>query len=215
MPKQSQRAHWTLEDPRLAEIWDRMVDRLIKEAERSRYDFDPAMLVAPSGRLDAPILFGLHWPPWTEELPKYPTMLDMMYNPCIKLLAEKFGGLHEALSFDFRPLALRKPGNYYSRPPWHDMPSGMLRIIDETLKEIMEAATAKVAVYFGKHDYNMYMNLYPNSKPIKLSETPIYGRNFTHACIEYFESGANTGEIRRLVFFCYHPGSSFHLRLYC
>lgn len=95
------------------------------------------------------------------------------------------------------------------------MPSRMLEIIDETLKEIMEAATANVAMYFGKHDYDMYMNLYPNSKPIKLSETPLFGRNFTHACIEYFESGANTGEIRRLVFFCYHPGLSLYLRSYC
>jgi diadenosine tetraphosphatase ApaH/serine/threonine PP2A family protein phosphatase len=189
-----------------------MVDRLVEEAERSDYAFDPAGLVAPSGRLDAPILFGLHWPPLTEDLPEYPTMRDMIYNPCMQWMAQKFGGLDEALTFDFRPLALRKKPGYSAHPPWHDMPSGMLEIIDETLQEIMEAATAKVAVYFGKHDYKIYRKLYPASEALKLSDVPMYSRNFTHACVEYLESGPNTGEIRRLVFFCYHPGLSLYLK---
>lgn len=215
VPKQSQRSNWVFEDPKLAKIWKRMVERLMDEAVRAKYDFDPAMLVAPSGTLDTPIMFGLHWPPLTEDLPEYPTFRDMMFNPCVRWLAKKFGGLDEALTFDFRPLALRKPKDHSTRPPWHDMPSGMLKIIDETLQEIMEAATAKVAVYFGRHDYEMYSKLYPNSEPLRLSDVPVYDRRFTHACVEYFESGPNSGEIRRVVFFCYHPGSHLYPRSYC
>jgi hypothetical protein len=49
----------------------------------------------------------------------------------------------------------------------------MLKIIYETPKGMMEAATAKVAVYFGKHDYDMYMDLYPNSEAIRLPGTPL------------------------------------------
>jgi hypothetical protein len=36
------------------------------------------------------------------------------------------------------------------------MPPRMLKTIEETLSEIMEAVTAKTAVYFGKSDYEMY-----------------------------------------------------------
>jgi hypothetical protein len=42
------------------------------------------------------------------------------------------------------------------------------------LSEMMEAATAKVAVYFGKHDYDMYMDLDPNSEAIELTGTPLF-----------------------------------------
>jgi hypothetical protein len=211
-PKQIRLAAWGFTDPKLEKIWKRMVERLTDEAVRAAYDFDPARLVAPSGTLDAPIMFGLHWPPLTDTLRKYSTIGDTMFNPCIKWLAKKFGGLDDALAFDFRPLALRKPEDYSDRPPWHDMPSGMLVIIDETLQEIMEASAAKVAVYFGKHCYEMYRKLYPNSEPVKLSNVPMYGRKFTHACVEHFESGPNTDEIRRVVFFCYHPGSYLFIR---
>jgi len=214
VPKQSPRSSWIFEDPRLEKIWNRMVKRLIDEAERAKYDFDPAMLVAPSGTLDAPILLGLHWPPLTDNLPEYANIRDMMYNPCIKWLAKKFGGLQDALTFDFRPLALPKPADYGQNPPWYDMPSGMLKIIDETLQEIMDAASAKVAVYFGKHDYEIYRKLYPNSEALRLSDTPIY-KQFAHACVEYFESGPNTGEIRRIVFFPFHPGLCLYPRAYC
>jgi hypothetical protein len=49
-PKQSsRRSDWVLEDPKLAKIWRRMVERLTNEAVRTAYDFDPTMLVAPSG----------------------------------------------------------------------------------------------------------------------------------------------------------------------
>lgn len=185
-----------------------MVERLLEEAASSGYaGFDPAMLVAPSGSLDAPILLGLHWPPWTEDLPEYPNICDMMRNPCIQWLDKQFG-LQGALTFDFRPLALRKPKDYGERPPWYDMPPRMLEIIDETLREIMDASTAKAAVYFGKYDYEIYRKLYPNSEPIKLSSVPMYGK-YTHACIEY----SKNGEIRRIAFFCYHPGSYF--QAYC
>jgi hypothetical protein len=192
-----------------------MVERLVDEAIRAKYDFDPAMLVAPSGTLDAPIMLGLHWPPLTENLPEYPTMRDMEFNPCIKWLAKKFGGLDGALTFDFRPLAFRKPKDYTNHPPWHEMPYGMLDIIDESLQEMMEAATAKVAVYFGRHDYDIYRSLYPDSETLQLSDIPMYGHNFTHACVEYIESGPNSGEIRRVVFFCFHPGSYLYPRSCC
>jgi len=187
-----------------------MVDRLTGEAVRSKYtSFDPAMLVAPSGSLDDPILFGLHWPPWTEKLGEYSSMRDMMQNACIKWLDENLG-LQNALTFDFRPLAFKKPENYSEHPPWYDMPPRMLEIINETLREIMDASSAKAAVYFGKHDYEIYQTLYPNSVPLKLSSVPMY-RQSTHACIEY----SDTGEIRRIVFFCYHPGLCHYHQKYC
>lgn len=181
-----------------------MVSRLVEEAARSGYaTFDPAMLVAPSGNLNAPILLGLHWPPWTKDLPEYPHIHEMVRNPCIQWLDKHFV-LQDALTFDFRPFTFRKPKNYADRPPWYDMPPRMLEIIDQTLREIMDASKAKAAVYFGKYDYEIYRKLYPNSEPIKLSSVPMYGE-YIHACVEYTE----TGEIRRTVFFCYHPGSYF------
>jgi hypothetical protein len=83
-PKQpSRRSDWDLEDPKLAKIWRHIVERLTNEAVRTAYDFDPAMLVAPSGTLDSPIIFGLHWPLSTETLQEYSSMRDMMFNPCI------------------------------------------------------------------------------------------------------------------------------------
>lgn len=41
------------------------------------------MLVMPNGTLDDPIMFGLHWPLLTDKFPEYPTVSNMMYNPCI------------------------------------------------------------------------------------------------------------------------------------
>jgi hypothetical protein len=66
-----------------------MVERLTKEAARTAYDFDPTMLVAPGGTLDAPIALGLHWPPLSDKLQKYSTMRDMMFSLCLQWLAKK------------------------------------------------------------------------------------------------------------------------------
>jgi hypothetical protein len=211
-PKKS-RNDWVFQDPKLAEIWYRMVDRLLVHAAESGYDFDPAMLVAPSGTLDAPIILGLHWPPKTRHLAEYSNMEDMMYNPCVELLAEKFGGLDNALTLDFRPLAMEKPPNYSNRPPCADMPATMLQDFDDTLQEIMEASSAKVAVYFGRWNLKTYRNLYPKSEAIKLADIPMFNMQ-THAYVEQFQSGPMTGQVRRLVVFCYHPGSLFPLPEY-
>lgn len=46
----------------------------------------------------------------------------------------------------------------------------MLEILDDTLQEMMDAATAKVAVYFGQHDHEMCRKLYQRSEPPRMLE---------------------------------------------
>jgi hypothetical protein len=82
----------------------------------------------------------------------------MILNPYVQWLDEQFV-LQNALTFDFRPLALRKPEDYSERPPYHDLLPRMLEIIDETLSEIGDVFTVEAAVYFGTYDYDIQRKL--------------------------------------------------------
>lgn len=81
---------------------------------------------------------------------------------------EMCSGLRDVLTFTFRSLALRKPKDYYERTPCHDMPPRMLEHVVEPLSEIRDASIMKVAVYFGKYDYEVHRKLHPDSEPTQL-----------------------------------------------
>lgn len=63
------------------------------------------------------------------------------------------------------------------------MPSRMLKMIEETLSEIMNAGIANTAIYVSKCHYEMYGKLYPNSAPIQLSSIQMYSRKFVYIII--------------------------------